>query len=439
MSNNNNNSYPLLSSSSSSRKRTFAATAASTSLVSTTMVEMDGGEPPVHRARKDVLSVEVETLQAELEHERSLRALDAKRFLHTQQRLQKQLEFSVEETKEAKALMEEMRQEHDKHIEQLKRARSRLQQELREAQQAWEAERVLATANSAARPEDPRIESLKLEVQAQSTENESLKETIVDLQNELKRWMDREASTFKREEENVVPYSTGAISEVRPEVLKELNRVRILLAESERKNRQIKRAVEEAALKSKQLIHEKERVRSTTIRIEQLEAELKEETKTGETAVAELQKLKEEHETVLEKFGKLRDAVYAERAKAEKASERADQAEALAGKGSFDPVKSRVLHISSNPLTEALKEEINVLRRQVEALSGKAKKAAVTDVDPNKLHQRLKESFKEQIGRFREGVYLMTGFKVIIVFSIIIDFAWFSQIFSAPFISFMNW
>ena len=35
-----------------------------------------------------------------------------------------------------------------------------------------------------------------------------------------------------------------------------------------------------------------------------------------------------------------------------------------------------------------------------------------SDVDAQKLHQRLKESFKEQISVFREGVYLLTGYKI---------------------------
>jgi len=36
----------------------------------------------------------------------------------------------------------------------------------------------------------------------------------------------------------------------------------------------------------------------------------------------------------------------------------------------------------------------------------------LSDVDAQKLHKRLKESFKEQIGLFREGVYLLTGYKI---------------------------
>jgi mitotic spindle assembly checkpoint protein MAD1 len=132
-----------------------------------------------------------------------------------------------------------------------------------------------------------------------------------------------------------------------------------------------------------------------------------------DAAVSEKAELQKTHNAVLEKFAKLRDAVYAERAKVEKAEERACKAEELAGKGSFNPETTRVLHLQQNPLTEAFIQEMDVLRRQVEALSkGKQNKSTTTDVDPDKLHQRLKESFKEQIGRFREGVYLMTGFKI---------------------------
>ena len=38
-------------------------------------------------------------------------------------------------------------------------------------------------------------------------------------------------------------------------------------------------------------------------------------------------------------------------------------------------------------------------------------------LDAQKLHKRLKERFKEQIGLFREGVYLLTGCKIDMSFS----------------------
>ena len=368
----------------------------------------DNEEPPSRRARLDVLSCEVETIQAELEHERSLRALDAKRFIQTKQRLEKQVEFALEELKETKNLMEEMREEHERHLEQMKWSRARAQEELRVVQETLEMERANQAADLI--EEDPRITRLQADLRAESDENESLKGTIEDLRNELKRFTEKEKPLAKGEQDTI---PLGAASEARPEVLKELNRVRIQLAESERKNRQYKRLVEDAQQKSKELIHDKELLRSANKRVEQLELELNKSTRSEESIAAELKNLKDQHATVLDKFAKLKEAVYAEREKAEKATLRADEAEALAGKGSFNPEKTRVLHLSNNPVTVALKEEIEVLRRQVKALSGSKSKAQhASDVDPNKLHQRLKESFKEQISRFREAIFLMTGYKV---------------------------
>jgi hypothetical protein len=119
-----------------------------------------------------------------------------------------------------------------------------------------------------------------------------------------------------------------------------------------------------------------------------------------------------ELERVKEKFGKLKEALQAERAKVAEAQERAHAAEALAGKGSFDPEKSRVMHLTETPLAEALKEEIKILKRQLETVKGARSSSKSAHHNPDKLNQRLKENFKEQIATFREGVYLMTGFKV---------------------------
>lgn len=564
-------------------------------------------EPPTRRARRDVLSCELETAQAELEHERSLRLIDAKRFQQTQQRMEKQMEFALEEAKDAKALMEvmeEMRVENERHLEQQKRARAQLQEELRQVRSLLEE--TEANVMEDALEEDPRVATLKEDLEAQELENDQLKQTIQVMRRDMKELMERQAAAAAssrptRQEDDEGMLSPGAASEARPAVLKELNKVRIQLAESERKNRQLKRAAEDSQRKSKQLVQEKEVARSATKRVEQLEAALQQTTRSHETAWAEskawkdfgmgviksltgrdhhsvssswgdssippdmtvvtkwiddvrkeatdagadqmiskaqfqqardtirrleaesrafeqkesswrrerqdlekkltraetnvsilkgqegvlknemeslrtiiktfdelpvgkgtapsnvptasaqtrmmeagltaareeiavlkngaatLQKevnsvllereeLRGTHNKVLEKFGKLKDALYEERAKSEKAEERANQAELLAGKGSFNADRTRVLHLSKNPLTEALKEEINVLRRQVDHLTTSAgrkkNKGQGADVDPEKLHQRLKESFREQISRFREGVALMTGFRV---------------------------
>ena len=110
-------------------------------------------------------------------------------------------------------------------------------------------------------------------------------------------------------------------------------------------------------------------------------------------------------------------------------------AENLAGKGSYNPETTKVLHLQKNPLTSALREkyekEIEKLKSEIEDLkdmksststtnipsntpsgrlsSKKSPTSSALSIDAQKLHQRLKESFKEQISLFREGVYLLTG------------------------------
>ena len=165
-----------------------------------------------------------------------------------------------------------------------------------------------------------------------------------------------------------------------------------------------------------------------------LKAEKSAATTEAESAQTELARVKD-------KFGKLRDALFKERENAEKAEERACQAETMAGKGSFDSDSTRVLHLKQNPLMDAVRAkyeaEIDALRKALEEkreesassgnLSGSAAKTPLpgrtppsggalssdqSALDAQKLHRRLKESFREQIGKFREGVYLLTGFKI---------------------------
>jgi mitotic spindle assembly checkpoint protein MAD1 len=552
-------------------------------------------EPASRRIRRDVTSSEYETIKAELEHERSLRALDEKRFKQSQQRLERQVEFAVEDAKEAKRLLEEVREESDRHIEQLRQARKEALMDLRDVQLQLEEERAVAAAE--ATEEDPKLVMLETELEAKSVEHSNLLSQLSKLRRELER-------SIEKPNDDDLPSpddgdaSPGKSSPAPPAVLRELNKVRIRLAESERKNRQLLRAAEDFQEKKKELVHERERAISASdraqrleeemgnlskafeavtadmnswkefgsslitmltnsdlrladqsrppeiatlrrymdksqIRVEQLqthldaskkelesakiriaaleatgrEHQLKESCLTQEakdrenrlnlanqqvqmmesqeriwkreieslrslvemfdklplsvppadanssnevattsqasfrvlqaswaSSRAEVEVLREEQQrlqkslekvlsekddlekqmtTVKQKFAMIKEAILAERAKAEKAEERAIYAETLAGKGSFNPDETRVLHLKHNPLTQALKEEIGVLRRQVEALTGeKSRTTESSELDPNKLHQRLKESFKEQISRFREGVYLMTGFKI---------------------------
>lgn len=554
------------------------------------LVEYTGsatGQPAPLRLRRDITSSEYETLKAELEHERSLRAIDQKKFKQTQLRLERQVEFAVEDAKEAKRLLEEVREASERHIEQLRQGRKDALMELRTCQMQLDEERADAAARAS--EEDPKVAMLEAELEAKTVENSGLLSQLHSTRDELQRLVTR------HEEDPVSPNETespGAASPAPSAVMRELNRVRIQLAESERKNRQLLRTAEEWKETTKQLIHEREKARSSAERAHKLEEEIRKLATSHETVNAEMkswsdfgkslatimkkldvhvpdpgvppelatfsrwldrsqkeldnlkseldesqkqlenannkicaiesacreseltkerltqevadlntqmeasirtvqtlksqesvwkretdslrelvamydklplggtqvepgsasshaslqvlksslessnnelkvmkdeverlqkdldtsltekQDLRRQHSTVLEKFAKLKEAVYSERAKAEKAEARACKAEALAGKGSFNPEETRVLHLKQNPVTEALKQEVEVLRRHIESLTGSKPKTDSSELDPNKLHQRLKESFKEQIGRFREGVYLMTGFKI---------------------------
>lgn len=157
---------------------------------------------------------------------------------------------------------------------------------------------------------------------------------------------------------------------------------------------------------------------------------------TIESLRSEQQSAKVEHERVLEKFGKLRTALMEERSKAEKAESRAVQAETLAGKGSYNNDTTRVLHLKDNPLLDAVRSkyqgEIDILKQRLEEVESSGGSAATTPatkndrgsfgsaksndsssaVDVQKLHSRLKEQFRNQIALFRQGVYLITGYKI---------------------------
>ena len=144
------------------------------------------------------------------------------------------------------------------------------------------------------------------------------------------------------------------------------------------------------------------------------------------TATGQQQEQRQELDRVKEKYGKLREALEVQREKAQEAEARAIRAEELAGTGSFNPEETRVLHLQQNPRTETLQQQNIKLRKQLqEALQAKGGadggdvNASMTvggssgsEVNPDKLHQRLKQSFKEQIGLFREGVHLITGYKI---------------------------
>jgi chromosome segregation ATPase len=243
-----------------SRKRGIAAIDIGDSLRKKTLIahpeqqkmieETDYGPSPSFRRFRhhDVLTCEVETLKAELHHERSLRALDAKRYVQEKHRLQQQLDFAMEETRDVQVLMKETLQKHDRYVEQLKKARLQTQEELRNVQNALVEETTKATEKTL--KVDPRVQTLQQQVQAKSKEIASLKGVIATLQDELGRYLERDP--IRSAAPDITTSQHVTVSEARPDVMQELSRVRILLSESERKHRQYHRAVEEVAQTSKQ-------------------------------------------------------------------------------------------------------------------------------------------------------------------------------------------
>lgn len=138
-----------------------------------------------------------------------------------------------------------------------------------------------------------------------------------------------------------------------------------------------------------------------------------------------LNALRDEHELVRSKFTKLRDALFQEREKAEKAEDRVAEAEALVGKGAFNQDSTRVLHLKENPFYNAIKQkyekEIAELKDELSELIAVQKglvplsaQKSSTDpgLDAEKFSKRLKDQFRNHIALFREGVYIITGFKI---------------------------
>ena len=531
---------------------------------------------------------QIETLQAELEHERNMRAMDQQRFEQAKKRLEKQVELAVDQAQEAQANLQQVQVESDRMIAELRLTRNSALEELRNFQ-------LEADDHGSEQSDVASVWQEKCRF---------LEQRIATFENEEMKWKEELEMLQKQFAGDIAKLSTpspqkpppSVLEEAPPAVMKELCRIRTLLAENERKERQASRKIDDLHRRNKALLQEREEARMSSRHAVHLEKELQETRAKYETLVAEggawkqferqivgllrrqgitlchdngppevstimryldqvqveLEKTKREAirhmaenvqlkektdgakqrvgeleatieklagekrrldveleaarrksteletkasiylkeseslraliktfedmpqltdasfgETVLDspkldtslktmevrlealqrelaasnedrsrlvalletatkqgqddklelarvhqKFEKLKEALYAERAKVEQAEARANHAEELAGRGAFNPETTRALRLEESPLTDALKEEIKVLRRQLEASGerddGKVKSAH----DPDKLNQRLKESFREQIALFREGVCLMTGLKV---------------------------
>ncbi|GAX21140.1 mitotic spindle assembly checkpoint protein MAD1 [Fistulifera solaris] len=548
---------------------------------------------PITNVPALLLEQQLESLQAELDHERSLRNLDQRRAQQQKELLEQQVEFAVKEATNAKQLINDFRTESQNALQKMKDARDMAYEEVRKLQvELIDAREESENGDDADHTWKSEYNSVKQKLQFQEEYEQKLLEQIKDLENEVRKLSEELLRTKPPDLQQMNPSPS---QDAPSDLLRELQRVRIELAETERSHRQLQRSLQAAEQRNKTLVDEREVAQrgaerlpkvlaeldnlrkdhedslatqiawktfgeelfeklkgtgifsmpiktnnhllppevSTVLRIlesvqqkiekttqennklcekvrtlesamkstetqssqnlskqlewskerskleqklvtsEQETALLKKknsvyqgeieslrdlirtfddlplathgsaasdnakdasalkilqlslDTKTQEIAVLEKERQelkvqlestklvnidsKEELDRVKAKFVKLRDTLQEERAKVEQAEARAIEAEALAGRGSFDPNRTRVLHFKETPFVQSLKEEVQVLRRQLELKSASSSKVAP---DPDKLNQRLKQNFKEQIALFREGVYLMTGFKV---------------------------
>jgi DNA repair exonuclease SbcCD ATPase subunit len=364
-----------------------------------------------------------------------LRLLDQKRAQQVQQRLEKQVELAVEEASESQTLLDTVQSQSESLTAQLRQARDNALDELRNLQMDMEGNDESAPDSSTERMWQEKARYLEEQVQAQSENETALRDEIEELRTAMEEKLEAQDHRIKTAELDRQSLPPNVVEGAPPAVLKELNRIRIQLAETERQERQLHRSVEDLQRRNKALIQEREEFRSSSRRLVHVQQQLEELSREHETVAADnaawaafsksLMELLKRHDrdiVVKDEAGagppdvsvvtRILDKA---RARVERAEEQAREAEVLAGKGSFNPERTRILHFQETPLLEALKEEVEVLKRQLETAKGEkvasASKHSVA-VDPDKLNQRLKENFKEQISLFREGVYLMTGFKV---------------------------
>jgi len=390
---------------------------------------MSGGSVSRSRTSATFFSQQqLETLQAELEHERSLRLLDQKRAQQVHQRLEKQVGLAIEEADESKALLDTVQSQSENLTAQLRQARDDALEELRSLQIEVESTEG-HNPDTMERMWQERCRFLEEQVQAQAKNEGTMHEEIEGLRAEMEAKLEQQNERNQKEKARTLSLASPLSAQAPPAILKELNHVRIQLAKSERQQRQFQRKTQEFQSHNKDLIKEREEYRLAAHRLPSVEQQLEDLSKENATVAAENASWKEFARSLAHQLKGHGDITFGTsgdppavnsiirileraRSRVERAEERANQAEALAGKGSFNPDMTQVLHFHETPLIEALKEEIEVLKRQVESVKGeKATKSAVA-VDPDKLNQRLKENFKEQISLFREGVYLMTGYKV---------------------------
>ncbi|EED96370.1 hypothetical protein THAPSDRAFT_260890 [Thalassiosira pseudonana CCMP1335] len=428
-----------------------------------------------------LLETELKTLRTELTHSQSIRAIERKNSTRSIDRLKRQLSDAYDEITQNSELIDSLREEIDLHESRMEEMRREWGERIEWYEEQFE---ILESGGGAG---DGVVGGIAEDRGGRGGKTERTNREIKRQNDELK----------KRLQDMVQHKERAASSQRRLQQLEsELQTVTRQIEEGEETQRRWMLELENRKLIAQQQIwqRESEGMRSLLDTYEQQETVLAKSSKTSRSTVkldvpsktdesspsvqglqlslksareevkllsetnkrleTDLEALRTEHrasqtelERVLDKFGKLRNALMEERSKAEASEARACRAETLAGKGSYNEDTTRVVHLKSNPLSEAVREkyktEIDSLKQRLEeaeetirssapmagastpaplrvtgsfgsaggSSSGKKGEEALS-LDAKKLHKRLKEQFKEQIALFREGVHLVTGYKI---------------------------
>jgi mitotic spindle assembly checkpoint protein MAD1 len=173
--------------------------------------------------------------------------------------------------------------------------------------------------------------------------------------------------------------------------------------------------------------------------VQALRTQIKTVEDRNKSITSELEEEREKLGSVTDKFYKLKKEMERQRDLKEKAEERADKAEIMMGKGAYNSEKTRILHLSKNPLQEAIAKKYKTMLEELEGekerleaeiatmrSSSRAStplptpsktpsKVSKSSIDYEKMNQRLKMGFQKQTALYREAVYKLTGYKVDIV------------------------
>lgn len=220
--------------------------------------------------------------KAELDHVISLRQLDARRAKHEKQRMEKLVKFCQDELEQTKQMLEEERLQGDRHLEQMRSTRDEAVKKLRELQQS-SLDKLESQDNEQQDLWQRKCSLLQSNLDAKDQELDRLRLELRELQTHMNHSL-QEKESVEPSTPSKAPSVEGQSSPAPESLMRELTRIRVELAESDRKTRQKQRSTEELQQKVKQLLPEREAARSQQIRNQQLESQLQKMQKSYQIA-----------------------------------------------------------------------------------------------------------------------------------------------------------